>query len=172
MPEMNFIIPDNPEPRWANPEKTQINCLVIFPHLGEQPIPYTAAQSDPGWQHSEAIFEILAHGDLGIPVADYVPPPEPVPASISDRQFAHELRTRGLITQAEALSFVARGEIPAPLQALIDALPTAQARDDAELLLAGATVFERAHPLTAIFAAGFGWDETQTDDFFRAAGAR
>ncbi len=172
MPEMSFILPEDPEPRWANAEQTQIDCLVIFPHLGEEPVHYTAAASDPGWEHSERIFEILANEDLGIPVGPYVPPPEPVPPSISDRQFAHELRVQGVITQAEALAFVSRGELPAGLSALIESLPTQQARDDAELLLAGATVFERRHPLTAVLAAGFGWTEAQTDNFFRAAAAR
>lgn len=172
MPELAFIIPEDPAPRWANAEGTAIECRVIFPDISPDPMPYTAAQSDPGWTHSEKIFGIFAHNDLGIPVAGYVPPPEPVPASISDRQFAHELRKRGVISQAEAVAFVARGEFPAALSGMIAALPDQTARDDAEILLAGATIFERSHPLTAAFAAGLGMNSAQTDDFFRDAAKR
>lgn len=172
MIEEAFIFPEDPQPRWANPEHTMIRAMIIFPRVSEDPVPYTALQVNPGAPHSETIFDILASGDLGIPVAPYVAPPEIVPASISDRQFAHELRARSLITQAEALAFVARGELPAALSALIAALPTQQARDDAELLLAGATSFERGHPLTATLAAGFGWTSQQADEFFIAAAAR
>ena len=175
MPELTFLYPEPfsaIEPRWANAEHTKIDCNIIFPHIGPDPIRYTASQSDPGWEHSEAIFETLAGGTLGVPVAAYIPPSLPVPTSISDRQFAHELRAREIITQLEAVAFVARGEIPSALAALVAALPSQRERDDAELLIAGATVFERAHPLTQSIASGFGWTSEDTDDFFRDAAAR
>lgn len=94
-----------------------------------------------------------------------------VVGQISDRQFATELRNRGIITQAEAMAFVSRGEIPAALAALIAALPNQEARDDAELLLAGATVFDRANPYVELIGTAFGWSTDQIDDFFRAAAA-
>ena len=148
-----------------------VDVRVIFPHIDMTARDYTAAQSDPGWEHSEEIFARAVAGEFGA-IWPYVAPPAPVPASISDRQFAHELRARGIISQAEALAFVARGELPSALAALIAGLPAQDARDDAELLIAGATVFERAHPLTVTLAAGFGWSADQTDDFFRAAAGR
>lgn len=175
MAEFPFFFPEPfsaIEPKWANAEQTRIDCNIIFPHLGEEPVRYTAAASDPGYEHSELIFATLAAGTLEVEIAPYVAPPAPVPQSISDRQFAHELRIREIITQAEALAFVKTGALPAPLQTLLAGLPSQAARDDAELLLAGATTFERNHPLTAVFAAGFGWDEAATDQFFRDAATR
>lgn len=38
-----------------------------------------------------------------------------------------------------------------------------------EMLLSGATVFERAHPLTQAIAAAQGMNASKVDDFFRAA---
>lgn len=85
MAEKAFIFPDDPQPRWANEDKTMIDCMVILPHLSPDPIPYTAAKVDPGWEHSEKIFDILFHEDLGIPVAPYVPPaPAPEPLALPD----------------------------------------------------------------------------------------
>jgi len=94
--------------------------------------------------------------------------PEPASLSISDRQFAHQLRNMGVITQAEALAFVARGELPAQLAAIVSAMePTA--RDDAELLLSGAVVFHRNHPFTEAIGTAFGWTSEQIDEFFSEA---
>ncbi|MCA3184385.1 MAG: hypothetical protein INH13_12335 [Cupriavidus sp.] len=171
MMRLPYIMPADPQPRWVNAEKTMIDVRVIFPHLSNEPALYTAAQSDPGWEHSEEIFARAVAGEFGA-ICPYVAPPLPVPASISDRQFAHELRARGIITQAEALAFVARGQLPGALAALIAALPTPSARDDAELLIVGATNFERAHPFTKTLAARFGWSSNYIDDFFRAAAGR
>ena len=102
------------------------------------------------------------------------PPPspltKPVPASISDRQFAHGLWKQNVITLEEAKAFVKVGEMPPSLAALIGGLP-AEMRDDAELLLSGATIFERAHPFTDVIASTFGWSEEATDDFWRFAAA-
>lgn len=73
MPVYAFHIPENaPSPRWANAEKTKINIQVFFPHLNET-VDYTAAESDPGWDHSEHIFRKARDGDFG-PVLPYQPP--------------------------------------------------------------------------------------------------
>lgn len=95
---------------------------------------------------------------------------QPVPRTITRRQFAHGLWKQGLATLAEVKAFVKRGEFPASLQALVDGLPVEQ-RDDAEILIAGAVIFERDHPLTAALAASFGWTSQQTDDFWRFCAA-
>lgn len=157
-------------PRWANAGQSAITLEVDFSFISDEWVPFTASPND-STAYGPELFARAVAGDFG-PVAAYVAPPAPVPASISDRQFAHELREREILTQAEALDFVRTGAIPSPLQVLIDALPTQAERDNAELLLAGATVFERAHPLAAIIGAAFGWTEAQVDDFFRAAAAR
>jgi hypothetical protein len=171
MSEMQFIIPDDPAPRWSNAEKTTVDCRIIFPHLGEEPVDFTAAKLDPGWEHSEKIFDILVSGDLGIEIGDYVAPPAPVPAEVSDRQFAREARERGLITQSEAIGFVARGETPAVLAEVIGEIEDARTREDYELFLAGESTIPRAHPLVDLVRSSLGWSEGQMDDFFRAAGA-
>lgn len=98
-------------------------------------------------------------------------PPPPVPQSISDRQFAHVLALQGLITQEEALALVKTGDVPAALQALVDEIPDPTIKFSAQMLLAGATVFERDHPMTAQLAAGLGMSSEQVDDLWRAAAA-
>lgn len=90
----------------------------------------------------------------------------PVPEEISDRQFAMGLAIAGLITQAEALAFVKTGEVPAALQAMIGAIEDDDARFEAEMLVSGATVFKRSHPLVNMIASQVGWTEQQTDQFW------
>lgn len=89
-----------------------------------------------------------------------------VPEEISDRQFAMGLAIEGLITQAEALAFVKTGEVPASLQVMIDAIEDDDARFEAEMLVSGATVFKRTHPLVSLIASQIGWTEQQTDQFW------
>lgn len=94
-----------------------------------------------------------------------------VPATISDRQFFQQLAIAGLIQQEDALAAVKVGTIPAPLAAMVAAIPDATDRFSAEMLLSGATIFERNHPLTVAIGAGQGMSTEQIDDFFRAASA-
>lgn len=98
----------------------------------------------------------------------YVAPPAPVPAEISRRQFFQQLAIAKIISQDEALAAVKTGDIPAALLGFISALPDA-ARFNAEMLLSGATVFERNHPLTEAIGTAQGMTSAQVDDFFRAA---
>lgn len=92
-----------------------------------------------------------------------------VPASISDRQFFQQLAVVGVITQDEALAAVKTGTIPVAMQALVAGLPADQ-QFGAEMLLSGATIFYRNHPLTISFGNAYGWTPSQIDDFFIAAG--
>ena len=98
-------------------------------------------------------------------------PAPAVPQSISDRQFAHVLALQNLISQEEALAWVKTGDVPAALQALVDEIPDPTIKFSAQMLLAGATVFERDHPMTAQLAAGLGMSSAQVDDLWRAAAA-
>jgi hypothetical protein len=97
-------------------------------------------------------------------------PPPPLPSQISDRQFFQQLAIAGAISQAEALAAVKTGVIPASLQAVIDALPPDE-KFNAEMLLSGATVFARAHPMTEALRAAMGWTSEQTDELWRTAAA-
>jgi hypothetical protein len=99
----------------------------------------------------------------------YVPPLPPIPQSISDRQFFQQLAVTGIITQDEALASNA-AVIPAPLLTIINAMPSDQ-QFDAKMLLSGATVFERDHPMTLAIGAAYGWTAAQIDAFFMAAAA-
>lgn len=102
-------------------------------------------------------------------LADIVPE---VPALISDRQFFQALAQAPyqIITQGEALAAVKTGEIPAAMQAMVAALPQ-EAQFGATMLISGATIFNRDHPLTLTFGAAFGWSSEQIDAFFTAAAA-
>lgn len=98
-------------------------------------------------------------------------PASPVPA-ISDRQFASELRRRGIITLDESLAYLGRGAMPAALQALLDQITDQVVHDDTLELLTGATLFVRTHPATNAVGAAFGWSSDQIDEFFLAAAQR
>lgn len=100
--------------------------------------------------------------------APYIPPPPPVPSSISDRQFFQQLAVSGIITEAEAIAAVATGTIPAALQALIDLLP-ADVKFSATMLLSGAVTFERSHPLTEAIGSAYNMTPAQIDALWLAA---
>ena len=121
------------------------------------------APDDPANRHRQAVAAWVAGGNM---IAPYEPPPPPVPDEISDRQFAHQLVRDGRITQAEALAFVQTGTIPADLVTALDEITDSEQRFDAEMLLSGATVFKRLHPVTTMIATAFGVDR---DAFFTAA---
>lgn len=95
-------------------------------------------------------------------------PPPPVPVAISDRQFAQQLAVLGTITEAEAIAWAARGELPEALESAIAALPE-ENRFAARMLLSSATTYERSHPLVPVLAGLLGYDEAAIDDLWRAA---
>lgn len=102
------------------------------------------------------------------PVRD--PEPEPVPESISDRQFAQQLAILGTITQPEAIAWAARGDLPAMLKQAIASLPEEGGlRFGAEMMLSSATIYERSHLMTATLGALLGYDDAALDDIWRAA---
>jgi hypothetical protein len=75
--------------------------------------------------------------------------PAPPPEVISDRQFAQALALAGTISEAEALAWAARGELPEAMEDALALIPEADRRRfGARMMLAGATTFERSHPLT------------------------
>lgn len=103
------------------------------------------------------------------PLAD-LPPFVPVPSEISDRQFFQALAIQGTISTDEALAAVKTGEIPSALAGFLEVLAPAE-KFGAEMLLSGATKFERAHPLTDAIGQAQGMSSDQIDDFFRFAAA-
>lgn len=138
-----------------------------------------AGELPVGYVVPDGFLAVEATGDVG-PGHTYdgeafaPPPPEPVVlADISDRQFFHALSKPPyeIITKAEALAAVKVGELPASLQAIVDAIPDAEARYDAEMLLSGAKQFERAHPMVAAIAGAMTppWAEAEIDAFWTFA---
>lgn len=125
------------------------------------------------FEDGHSIEVSVANDDSEIPaLVDFYlnPPVVPsvlVPSSISDRQFFQQLSIEGIINESEALASNA-AVIPPPLLAIIDAMPVEQ-QFSAKMLVSGATVFERRHPMTEAIGTAYGWDSAQIDDFFRAA---
>ena len=63
-------------PQWANAEHTTINCDITTSQFGDEVLPFTASPNDVE-AHGRAIFADIVAGTYG-PIAEYVPPPEPV----------------------------------------------------------------------------------------------
>jgi hypothetical protein len=124
--------------------------------------------SDPANRDRQAYDAWVEGGGKPDP---YIPPPPAVPGQISDRQFFQQLALVGTITEAEALSAVKVGTIPAALQGFVDGIKDPEQQFSANMLLAGATVFERDHPLTDAIGEAQGMSPDQVDAFFTAAAA-
>lgn len=100
-----------------------------------------------------------------------VEPPvtEPVPDDISRRQFFQYLAVLEIITRQEALAALQSGAIPAPLQAIIDELPSEDDRFEAQMFIIGAQNFNRLHWLTDRVRLAMQWTLEQRDYFWREA---
>jgi hypothetical protein len=95
-------------------------------------------------------------------------PPPPVPEVISDRQFAQQLAVLGTITEAEAIAWAARGELPEAMEDAVAALPEGE-QFPARMLLSSATTYERSHPLVPMLGAILSYDTAELDDLWRDA---
>lgn len=91
-----------------------------------------------------------------------------VPDQISDRQFFQQLAIEGKIAEHEALDAVGSGAIPAAMEVLILQLPSEQ-QFSARMLVRGATVFKRDHPVTALIGQLYGFSEQEIDALWVAA---
>ena len=130
--------------------------LVIPGEEGEPPLQICAPALD-----ADYAGHILEAWEMEEPPAAIVP--------ISDRQFFQQAALQGMITQTEALAAVQMGTIPVALHAIVDAVTDPAEKFAAEMILSGATSFDRHHPLTQTVGAALGWSEEQIDQFFRAA---
>lgn len=92
--------------------------------------------------------------------------------AISDRQFAQQLAILETITQAEAIAWAARGDLPDALEAAIATLPEeGGVQFAARMLLSSATTYERTRPMTATLGGILGYEPSDLDDLWRAAAA-
>lgn len=96
-------------------------------------------------------------------------PKDPPPATINRRQFFQRLAVIGIISNQDAIAAMQSGVIPAPLQAIIDDLPTENEKFEATMLIIGADSFQLAHPLTEVVRLKMGWTEEQRNNFFLEA---
>lgn len=119
-------------------------------------------------RHRVMIAEWEAEGNT---IEPYVAPPtiEIVPDEISRRQFFQQLAKMEIITKSEALAALTSGSIPTPLQNIIDQLPTDEDKFNAQMLVIGASTFNRTHPLAEIVRQAMQWTIEQKDQFWRDA---
>jgi hypothetical protein len=75
---------------------------------------------------------------------------------------------QSIITQAQALAAVQGGTIPAPLQTVVNGLPSSE-QFAATMMLAADATFSPTHPMTIAIGTAYGWTSAQIDSFFQAA---
>lgn len=144
--------------------------VVEIVHLPEGVPLAEAFHPDAGFVEAPAEIHVGMRYEDGA----FLPPPDPapivlpVPAAISDRQFAQQLAILGVITEPEGLAWAARGELPAALEAALTEMPEGE-RFGARMLLAAATTYERQHPLVAQLGAALDYDTSALDALWRAA---
>jgi hypothetical protein len=66
---MQAILTSLTNPRWANAEKTIIDCEITTSQLGDEVLPFTASPNDVE-PHGKAIFLDIVDGKYG-PIAAY-----------------------------------------------------------------------------------------------------
>lgn len=66
-------------PQWANQEQTAINCEVLFDHVPNEFLPFTAVASGD-YEYTHEIFERCVTGEFGA-IAKYVAPAQPAVGS-------------------------------------------------------------------------------------------
>lgn len=149
--------PPNVLTHWTEAELAAIGVYQIV----EQAIP--EGQRSTGWSLTFDGSAVTREHTL----AGLAPP-----NVIRDRQFAQQLAILGTITEAEAIAWASRGDLPEALEQAIATLPEAGGvQFAARMLLSSATTYERSHPMTATLGAILGYGAADLDDLWRAAAA-
>lgn len=100
-------------------------------------------------------------------IAAHDPTKTIVPTIISDRQFFQALALQGLISEHDALAAVRTGTLPPPMRDFVAGITNPQEHFAVEMVLSGATQFERGHPLVGYLGQVLGWSDAQIDDLWR-----
>ncbi|MBK0022208.1 hypothetical protein IAE29_12825 [Ochrobactrum sp. S46] len=154
--------------KWDNPAHTILGGTVVTSDLGTIPV---CIKEGYDTEEGRKLWEDAIAGKYG-PIFDYVEPepqPEPIPDEISRRQFFQYLAVLGIISRQEALAALQSGAIPAPLQAIIDELPTEDDQFEAQMFIIGAQNFDHLHPLSDTVRLALEWTVEQKNDFWREA---
>ncbi|TCQ79569.1 hypothetical protein EDF68_104153 [Ochrobactrum sp. BH3] len=157
---------------WADVNHTVLRAEVLFEELEDQFgfVNFsTIERADT--DHGIEVWSKAIAGEYGV-IGEYDPPPpqpEPIPDNISRRQFFQYLAVLEIITRQEALAALQSGAIPAPLQAIIDELPSEDDRFEAQMFIIGAQNFNRLHWLTDRVRLAMQWTLEQRDYFWRSA---
>ena len=95
------------------------------------------------------------------------PPQESFFSTISDRQFFQALATEpyNMITKEEAIAAVKTGDIPKVMLEVIQNFPDEQ-KFSVEMILSGATSFERTSPLVDLFGKSQGLNQEEINQFW------
>ncbi|WP_273794151.1 hypothetical protein [Brucella intermedia] len=160
-----FTVVDTLMLQWADPEHKQLFGKVITKEYGPAEI---LIREDYDLEWGRAYWVEAMNGAHGA-IQEYAPPTEPAPDEISRRQFFQYLAVIGIISKDEALSAMQGGVIPAPLQAIIDQLPTEDDKFNARMFVVGAQNFNRLHWLTDVVRQAMQWTVEQRDEFWREA---
>ena len=81
---MQAILTSVANPHWANADHTLIDCQITTSQFGDEVLPFTANANDVE-AHGRAMFADFVAGKYG-PIAEYVPPPEPVQPTTTGAQ--------------------------------------------------------------------------------------
>lgn len=125
---------------------------AFHPDLGFKPY---AGEVQVGW--------IKKGSGYSAPDNDPAPAP-PVPAQVTRRQFAKQMRVAGMITGAESVAMIATGTPPAMIEALLVKLPgdaQISAREDF-----AADTYLRNDPTMVALLTAAGFSAAEADTFF------
>jgi len=135
------------QPVWANKQNTAICLYVTFEGIGE--VPFTASPDDVE-PHGRLLFEKASSGLFGS-IANFVPPPPPVPQAVSKFQARAALFQAGLLDAVKAIM-----EDPSTDPIV-------------RMAWEAATEFQRNSPTVLAMYPALGLSDSQLDDMFRFA---
>lgn len=107
-------------------------------------------------------------GDAWAIIDPPLPPPEPVPETISSRQFFQQLAIEGVISEDDALAYVSTGVLPKAMLDAIGQLPAEQ-QFAVKMAVIGANTFDRHNPMTAQLGMILGKDDAALDELWQKA---